>query len=130
MIGLDTNILVRYLTQDDAKQAQLVNVFMQKHSKTEIMFINNVVICELIWVLERGYKYEKAQIIDIIKVILSIETFSFEQSDVLWMTLDVFEKSNIDFSDALVGELNKLHACVTTYTFDIKASKISSFSLL
>ena len=55
MIGIDTNILVRYLTQDDLTQAKIVEELFDLHATCpNSIFINNIVICELIWVLDRG----------------------------------------------------------------------------
>ena len=131
MIGLDTNILVRYLTQDDQEQAKkAVKLIESNLSQKQSMFINNIVFCELIWVLERGYKYSKQQIASAIRILLSAQEFAFEQLDSLWIALDKYEKDKIDFSDALIGELNKSYKCTHTYSFDTKASKISNFELL
>ena len=131
MIGLDTNILVRYLTQDDQEQAKkAVKLIESNLSQKQSMFINNIVFCELIWVLERGYKYSKQQIASAIRILLSAQEFAFEQLDSLWIALDKYEKDNIDFSDALIGELNKSYKCTHTYSFDTQASKMSNFELL
>jgi len=131
MIGLDTNVLVRYLTQDDQKQANKAVKLIEDHlGQKQSMFINNIVFCELIWVLERGYKYSKQQISSAIRILLSAQEFAFEQLDSLWIALDKYEKDNIDFSDALIGELNKSYKCAHTYSFDTQASKMSNFELL
>ena len=63
MIGIDTNILVRHLTQDDTEQANLVSLLLESYEgQKQSIYINKIVLCELIWVLERGYKYTKSQI--------------------------------------------------------------------
>lgn len=131
MIGLDTNILVRYLTQDDPKQAKKAVELIENYSnKKQSMFINNIVFCELIWVLERGYKYSKHTIALSIKMLLGTQEFSFEQLDSLWIALNKYENDNIDFSDALIGEINKSYKCTHTYSFDTKATKMANFELL
>ena len=72
MIAIDTNILVRYLTQDDASQAKASEVLLEKYCGTpQSVFINNIVVCELVWVLEKGYKYTQEQIASTIRVVLS-----------------------------------------------------------
>jgi predicted nucleic-acid-binding protein len=131
MIGLDTNILVRYLTQDDQEQAEKAVKLIESNLNQKCsMFINNIVFCELIWVLERGYKYSKQQIASAIRMLLGAQEFAFEQLDSLWIALDKYEKDKIDFSDALIGELNKSYKCAHTYSFDTQASKMSNFELL
>jgi len=130
MIGIDTNILVRYLTQDDIEQAQVVDQIFNTHATSpNSIFINNIVICELIWVLERGYKYNKEIITKSIKQILSTEEFAFENQELLWLALNQYSLNNLDFSDALIGELNKDFGCAKTLTFDQTAVKSSNFTL-
>ena len=130
MIGIDTNILVRYLTQDDLEQAKIVEEIFDLHATSpNTIFINNIVMCELIWVLDRGYKYSKEDIIQVIKQILSTEEFTFENQELLWMALNEHSHYNLEFSDALIGEINKLAGCVETLTFDQGAVKASNFRL-
>nr|WP_253307863.1 type II toxin-antitoxin system VapC family toxin [Rickettsia endosymbiont of Ceutorhynchus assimilis] len=129
MIGIDTNVLVRYLTQDDEKQATIVNkVISQYENQAQSIFINNIVICELIWVLERGYKYSKKEITDAVRAILSTTEFVFEQPETLWLSLNDYEKYNADFSDILLGKINKVYGCISTITFDNKAVTLKEFS--
>jgi predicted nucleic-acid-binding protein len=131
MIGIDTNILVRYLTEDDIDQADLANKLISRYVNCErSIFINNIVICELIWVLERGYKYRKEQIVALIKEILSTIEFNFENHEILWLTLKVYEKSSADFSDISIGKTNAYLGCHTTYSFDSKAYSLEEFNLL
>ena len=119
MIGIDTNILVRYLTQDDIEQAKTAEALLNKYlTKPKSVLVNNIVMCELIWVLDRGYKYSKDKIIDVVRHIISTEEFAFENQKVLWLALDQFEKKRLDFSDALIGQLNKHQGCEATFTFD------------
>ena len=130
MIGIDTNILVRYLTQDDIEQAQVVEqIFNNNATSPNSIFINNIVICELIWVLERGYKYNKEIITKAIKQILSTEEFAFENQELLWLALNQYSQNKLDFSDALIGELNKEFGCTNTLTFDQSAINASNFTL-
>lgn len=128
MIAADTNILVRYLTQDDEVQSKIAEELLDKHSN-ETIFINNIAICELIWVLERGYKYSKEQITTVIRQILSTQEFTFERQDLLWIALEQYSQNKGDFSDALIAEINQTYNCSTTFTFDKRASQLKGFSL-
>lgn len=70
MIAIDTNILVRYITQDDELQSKSAEKLLAEYDgKTQSIFINNIVLCELFWVLDRGYKYSKDQMIATIRII-------------------------------------------------------------
>lgn len=131
MIGVDTNVLVRYLTIDDeiqsSKAAKLINQYV---GQVGSIFINNIVACELIWVLERGYKYSKNQIIVVLKEIVATSEFQFEDHKTLWLAIVEYERCNVDFADILIGNINNLKGCSKSFTFDGKASTLSAFDLL
>lgn len=130
MIGIDTNILVRYLTQDDIEQAKVVEQILNRYATCpNSVFINNIVMCELIWVLERGYKYSRDEIAKAIKQILATEEFNFEDQEALWIALNDYSQIKLDFSDALIAEINKKNGCIETFTFDQAAVKSTSFKL-
>lgn len=131
MIGIDTNILVRHITQDDELQSEMASKLIESYAnKNDSLFINNIVFCELIWVLERGYKYSRKEVLDVMKVILTSIEFCFEDHRTLWMCIIDAEKTSADFSDILIGKLNELNDCSMSYTFDTKASTLSSFTKL
>jgi len=128
MIGIDTNILVRYLTQDDEAQSAIATkIINQYENNAESVFISNIVLCELIWVLERGYKYSKKEIVSVMQITLSTIEFAFEYHEILWLSLSDYEKYQADFSDILLGKINHLHGCEYTVTFDAKASNLKEF---
>jgi predicted nucleic-acid-binding protein len=86
-------------------------------------------MCELVWVLERGYKYSKEEVSKVIKQMLSTEEFAFENQELLWLALSQYNQNKLDFSDALIGELNKKFGCSETLTFDRAAIKANNFKL-
>lgn len=131
MIGLDTNILVRYFTQDDDAQIEVVNDYIEElctHHNS--IFINTIVLCELIWVLETAYKYKKSQIANVIEQILHTSQFSFQNPEIIMQALMEYKRTAADFSDALIGISNKFAGSTKTLTFDKKASKLTGFELL
>lgn len=131
MIGIDTNLLVSYLTLDNKEQSKLAEAIIENYATEPCsIFINNIVICELIWVLSRGYKYKKDEIISVLKNILRAVEFKFENCQILWEALDDYEKKDLDFSDALIAKTNESHKCIKTFTFDQKASLNNHFELL
>ncbi len=130
MIGVDTNILVRYFIQDNLEQAKIVEQVIESYATSpNSLFANNIVMCELVWVLERGYKYTKEQISEVIKQMLSTEEFAFENQKLLWLALNQYTQNKLDFADALIGELNKEAGCQKTLTFDQAAIKANNFKL-
>lgn len=131
MIGLDTNVLIRYLTQDDEEQAAKAADFIEGNLTQENPgFINNIVLVETIWVLESCYEVKKLGLIDIIKKIASTKQFVIQSLEVVLKALQTYETHTIEYADALLGQINKAAQCTSTYTFDKKASKIELFSSL
>ena len=131
MIAVDTNVLVRYITNDDKEQALLATTLLDSYiGKEKSIFINNIVLCELVWVLVRGYKYQKEDIIKTLKLLLSSVEFEFENHELAFLTVIEYEKAEADFSDILIGLLNRYRNCSVTYSFDQKALKLKYFKKL
>jgi len=119
MIGLDTNILVRYLTQDDPKQSRKANAEIEKGlSAGEIFFIADIVVCELVWVLETAYGYDRREIHLVLEDILRTRQFRFENKDLLWKSLADYRNKKGDFADHLIGHAGHKASCCETLTFD------------
>jgi predicted nucleic-acid-binding protein len=130
MIGVDTNILVRYFTGDDSEQAQTVERIIENYcGAPNSLFINNIVMCELVWVLERGYKYSREQVGIVINQMLLTEEFAFEKPELLWLALNEYVQNKLDYSDALIGLINESSGCHETLTFDQSAAKANNFKL-
>jgi len=129
--GLDTNILARYLTQDDPAQAARVNALMAETEETDgRLFANNVVVCELIWVLESAYEFDKSDIVSAVDKILATRQFEFEDKDLLRLALDDYRASRADFSDCVIGRRNHGQSCTTTWTMDRGTRNLPYFRLL
>lgn len=130
MIGIDTNILVRYLVRDDLDQAAIASkIIEQAKDKNEAIFINRIVLCELVWVLESAYECPKASIISVLKQILSTKQFEIDNATVAWQAVDDFAGSKADFADCFIGRSNSEVGCKTTYSFDKGTKKLSGFTL-
>ena len=129
MIGLDTNLLIRYLTLDDAKQATKVKKYLNDMDHAnETLFVSLAVTLEMIWVLESGYHLDNDSILDSIKSLLGLSVLKFEHDNSL-MHIIRHRKSG-DLSDQIIGHIAKSLGCSTTMTFDKKASKLETFQLL
>jgi predicted nucleic-acid-binding protein len=129
MIGIDTNVLVRYLTDDDEIQSKQASNLINRHAAGQI-FINNIVLCELIWVLERGYEYSKTEVITVLRAICTTMEFVFEDHNILWLSILEYEKATVDFSDILLGKINMRNRCIINYTFDRAVGQLSIFKLV
>ena len=131
MIGIDTNVLVRYIVQDDPRQSKIATNFMErKISVTNPGFINIIVLCELFWVLKRAYKYEKSIICSVIEKILQTKEIIVDHADIVWISLKEYQNGEADFSDYLITNYNCYSECGYTITFDRNASSAKNFKLL
>ena len=127
MIAVDTNVLVRYITNDDEEQSILATNLLEKYSgKEKSIFINNVVLCELVWVLSSGYKYKKVEIVRTLKLFLSSIELAFENYELTFLAITEYENTAGDFSDILIGLINN-HKGYHTYSFDKQALKSKYF---
>ena len=132
MIGIDTNILVRYLTNDDLVQSnQVTALFIEYNGHEASIYINNIVLCELVWVLEKGYKYTTSQIAGALKLILQTPEFAFDNHQLLTQSVIEYERAgNADLSDIIISFVNNNAGCNATYSFDKKAIKFGYFEEL
>lgn len=122
MIGIDTNVLVRYIVRDDARQAAAATRFLEVTLGVQHPgFIGNVVLCELFWVLENGYGYARANIAATLQRLLEIDRFRFETPELAWQALDAY-RHGADFADALLARINEAAGCEYTATFDQRAA--------
>ncbi len=125
MIGLDTNVVVRYLVQDEPKQAKLASRIIEKAvADGKTLMISLVTLCEIVWVLERCYKLKREELIDVIRQLLQTQQIVVESEGVARQAcLDFEHGASVDFSDCLIGRQNVLNGCSFTYTFDKNAAK-------
>jgi len=131
VIGLDTNVIVRYIVQDDAKQAAVATrLFEGVLTAEQPGVITLVTICETAWVLSQCYEADKARIHEVIQALLGSRQLLVEQSELVWKALRAWEKSSADLSDALVGEILAAQGCEKVMTFDKSAAKLPGFELL
>lgn len=130
MIGLDTNLLVRHLTEDDPEQARLASALIAKScSLDEPGYINRIVICEVVWVLERAYRYDRVAIASCIETMLRTADLRVENEKAVWTALFRYQEG-YDFADALIGETNAMAGVAETRTFDRRAARLGTFRLV
>ena len=131
MIGLDTNALLRLLTEDDAAQAALVRKRLAALDSTpESVMLNNTVLVETIWTLRRLYNFERSELQNLLEQLLSASTFCFENREVVTQASALFQSSTADFSDCLIVAQNSALGCDATVTFDKAMGSLPLVELL
>ena len=124
MIGLDTNVIVRYIAQDDVIQSAIAVKLIEKQcSPSQPGFISLVTLVELIWVSESCYGASKNDIVDIIRRLLSARQLLVQDTETAWQALRLFEAGQADFADCLVERTANAAGCKRTVTFDKMAAK-------
>lgn len=124
MIGIDTNILVRYLVQDDPTQSNLANQLIERTVDSgKCLWISQITLCETLWVLKKCYKLPKEEILHILQELLLVPQIKVENIEATWLALTDFETSlNVGFADCLIGRQNASNGCEITYNFDKAAA--------
>lgn len=130
MIGLDTNILVRYLTQDDpAQSAKATHIIERRLTPTNPGFVSIVAMVETVWVLERAYELTPIEIAGAVERILQTEVLVVENEQEVFTAMIALKRGHGSFADALIGALGEKKGCSRTLTFDRKALRLSGFEL-
>jgi predicted nucleic-acid-binding protein len=131
MRGLDTNVLVRYLMNDDAGQVQRVDRLVQDcRSEGEGLYIPVIVICEMLWVLDRVHGQTKPEMIRALEELLGLDILQFEQEAVIRASLDHYRRGKADFADYVIGEISRQAGCRDTVTFDRALGHALGYTLL
>lgn len=123
MIGLDTNVLVRYVAQDDPKQSPKASALIESFTINSPGFVTAVSVIELVWVLQSCYESTKSDIILVLETLLRTRELKIENADVVWQALRLFSDSKADFADCLIERSAKAAGCDYVVSFDSKAIK-------
>ena len=131
MIGLDTNVLVRYLAQDDAIQSlRATQIIERQLSEEHPAFISLVTMVETVWVLDRIYGLSNHEIAAAIERILQADTLLVQNEQEVFTAIVALKTGAGSFADALIGALGMWAGCTATLTFDKKAKRLKQFKLL
>ena len=131
MIGLDTNVLVRYLTQDDPSQARAATELIEwRLSEQDPGFISVVAMVETAWVLERSYRLRGADIAAVIERLLQAAELIVEDEQEVFTAMVALKEGRGSFADALIGVFGQRAGCTFTATFDRKALRLIGFAPL
>jgi predicted nucleic-acid-binding protein len=124
VIGLDTNVLVRYIAQDDVIQSALAVKLIEKQcSADQPGFVGLVSLVELVWVSESCYGATKKDVVELVRRLLSTKQLLVQDAETVWKALLMFEAGQADFADYLVERVARAAGCASIVTFDKKAAK-------
>jgi predicted nucleic-acid-binding protein len=128
MLGVDTNLLVRLLVKDDARQAETARNILSDLSQKFV--IQPIVLCELVWVLNVAYGYKKEDIVNVISHLIRVENFVILDKETVQSAIELYSSTNMDFADAYIGYANKNAGCLSSITFDKKAAQSNLYNLV
>lgn len=123
-VFVDTNILLRYLTNDFPEQAQHLENLIERSNSGEIrLVVNSMVFAEIVWTLQSFYKYPKDKIDEIVSAIVASEAFEIDERDILLQALEDFHSLNIDFIDAYIASWMQKKQLYKIFTLNKKDFK-------
>ncbi len=130
LIALDTNVLVRLLVADDARQTQDAKRFLEHEAEEGPLFVSTIVVIELVWVLLSRYRYDRLLLSDAIEKLSRFPSLSLERSAAVRKAIADFRTSRADFADCLIAQVALAEGCRYTATFDADASRLPGMRLL
>ena len=130
MIGLDTNVLLRYILQDDPLQSALATQLVESFTVTTPGFIPLICLTEAYWVLDHTYKLSRPLIANALEELLHIDSLLIEQASLVKQALSAYSNSSADFDDCLIMQSALAGGCDFIFTFDKVAAKSGVMQLL
>lgn len=130
MIGLDTNVLVRYIMQDDAKQSAKATRLIEALDASDTGFVSLVSVVELVWVLSSCYDLSREQLVQALDALLRAKQLVVDQADQVVRALRSFGAGSADFADCLIERTASSAGCDRTMTFDVAAAKTAGMTLI
>ena len=130
MIGLDSNVSVRYIMQDNAKQPAKANELIESLSAEKPGFIPLIAIVELVWVLESCFQLTRDQLVQVLDALLPTKELVVDRADQVMKALRVFKAGTADFAVCLMERGASSAGCGRTMTFDVAAAKTAGMALI
>jgi predicted nucleic-acid-binding protein len=130
MIGLDTNVIVRYVMQDDPKQSQKATRLIEALSADAPGFVPLVVLVELVWVLTSCYDLKRHQVVEVLEGTLRTKEFMVDRAEQVAQALRVYKTGSAEFADCLIERGATSAGCEKTMTFDSSAAKSAGMMLI
>lgn len=130
MIAVDTNVLLRYLVRDDADQAEAARLLLEGISSERPGFICREVAIEVVWVLERAYKFTRAQIADVIIELAATDGVVIEETGDVMRAAIRYRQTSADFSDLMILAAAERAGAEPLYTFDRRLARLEGAALV
>lgn len=131
MIGVDTNVLLRFLVEDDAAQSSAARTFMSERSEDSPVFVSSVVLAETVWLLNKRLAYPMVDIVGMLKTLLAVDGMLLEYAEELDAWLSGEDEAQGDLADNMISWAGLRAGCRTTVTFDKSAArKVPGMELL
>jgi predicted nucleic-acid-binding protein len=129
VIGLDSNILLRAILNDDPVQSPSARAIVEKLSADDPGYVNLVVLAEVAWSLRRWNKAKPREVAAVISALLKSPAYAVEQRMLVAAAVEVVKRGDCGFNDALIGVLNRHAGCIGTVTFDTGAPLEAGFAI-
>ena len=130
MIALDTNVLIRYLTRDNPEQAEAARALLQGLTTNGPGFICREVVIEVVWVLERSYRFRRERIANIVVELVATDTLVIEDDNDVAQAAAAYREGSADFSDLMIlADANRVGA-QPLYTFDRRFARLDGTELV
>jgi predicted nucleic-acid-binding protein len=130
MIGLDTNVLVRYIMQDDPKQSPKAKRLIESLTSEQPGFVSLVVIVDLVWVLSSSDGMKRDQLVEALDLLLRSKELIVDRADRVLQAQRRFAKGGADFADCLIERIAHAQGCKATMTFDSGAAEAAGMTLV
>ena len=131
MNGIDTNVLVRYLTDDEPVQSRRAAAWINTvATRGDRCFVSAIVLCELTWVLRGAYKVSKGDLLRTLDQVLATTQFVVGDKDVVRRAVAAYRTGRADFADYVIGTLHREAGCDRTVTFDRRLRGRAEFQIL
>ena len=130
MIALDANVLVRYLVDDDAEQAEAARTLLAELTTERPGFICREVTVELVWVLQRAYGFSRDRIATVLEKLVATEELQVESVDDVARAALRYRRGDAGFSDLMIVAAAERSGARPLYTFDRKAAQLEGVTLL
>ena len=128
MIGLDTNVLVRYVMQDDPRQSPRATRLIESLSPDEPGFVPVVALVELVWVLSGSYGLDRTQVATVLDTLLRSKELMLDRAELVTQALNRYSAAGADFADALIERIAAAAGCSATMSFDAGALKVAAMT--
>jgi predicted nucleic-acid-binding protein len=131
VIGLDANVLVRFITGDDPAQSHRATQLIEQELTAEAPgYVNLLVLAETAWALRSSYGYSRDEVADEIRRLLEMDCLLVSDRADVFAAVSLVEDGYGEFPDALISQLNKTAGCARTVSFDRRARRLPGFEAL